>query len=151
TKTAGLAFPRAGCHPTRECLHYPFPSVPGGLGSGAAAFSSVRIEPVLLAIMFERHLAVPPRPIHRLEVRINEHLDEMPPHDRPRSQEGLTEVDPCSHIEPPSRHRASHRDFAHSMIPVLAITIRLHTSAQYSAFSAYVKRANSGLSLRRLR
>src|ERR1700739_3510828 len=60
---------------------------------------SFGVQSVLLAIVFEGHLSIPPGPIHGVDIRVEENLIEMPDDDRQSSQDGFIKVDGGVHIE----------------------------------------------------
>src|SRR5579863_6329647 len=55
-------------------------------GSASRLDQSFCIEAVLLLIVMQRHLTVPPGPVHGINIRIEEHLIEMPDDDGEGSQ-----------------------------------------------------------------
>src|SRR5581483_6482629 len=71
----------------------------------------LRIQAMLFAIVFKRHLAVPPRPVHGIHVGIEEHLVEVPHNDGKRRQDRFVEVNSCRNVQPPAWQQASRPDF----------------------------------------
>src|ERR1700722_12317036 len=62
------------------------------------------VESMLVAVVVQRHLSIPPRPIHRIHIRVKKYLIEVPYYDRQSREHGLIEVNGSRDIEPPARH-----------------------------------------------
>ena len=60
--------------------------------------------------MVDRHLAVPPGPVHRVDVGIDEDLVEVPDDDGQRGQDRFVEVNGGGNIDPPARQQIAHPD-----------------------------------------
>ncbi len=91
---------------------------------------------MLFALVVERHFAIPPGPVHRIDVGVEKHLVKVPHNDRQGRQDSFLKVNGRGYVQPPACQKDATQTLAHNMIPVAAITTSLHTSAQYSAFSA---------------
>src|SRR5215472_14746348 len=59
------------------------------------------VQPVLLPIWFERHFAVPPGPVHRIDIGIKHYLIEVPYYDGERRQDSLIQMNGGGYIQPP--------------------------------------------------
>src|SRR4051812_7261467 len=66
---------------------------------------------MLFLIMMKRHFSVPPGPVHRVDIRIEEYLVEVPDDDCERSQHCLVIMYGGRDIEPPPRQMISKEHF----------------------------------------
>ena len=69
------------------------------------------VQSMLVAVMMQSHLSVPPRPVHRINVRVKEYLVEVPDDDRQGRQHRFIEVNGGRDIQPPARHMIAHENF----------------------------------------
>src|SRR5215831_8538003 len=67
------------------------------------------VQAVLLAVMVHGHFAIPPRPVHGIDIRIQKYLIEVPHNNRQCRQDRFVEVNRSGHIEPPARQMVSYR------------------------------------------
>src|SRR5579883_1233989 len=66
-------------------------------------FYRFSIQSVLRSIMFDRHLPIPPCPVHRVNLRIKDNLIEVPHDNRQCRQDSFVEVNGGCDVEPPPR------------------------------------------------
>src|ERR1035437_5932668 len=111
----------------------------------------VRIQSMLVAIVLDWHLPVPPGPVHRIDIGIEEDLVEVPHHNRQSGQNRLVEMDGRGHINPPARQQISsryvgpqhhagnrHQRRAPPQCPVLSL-LRIVEAAELRLFAAQAK------------
>ena len=82
-------------------------SAPSSSPSGSDAVrlaDGQRVQRMLVLVVLDRHLAVEPRPIHRIGIRIENHRIDVPNHDGQRRQDRLVPVNGDGNVDPPSWH-----------------------------------------------
>src|SRR5271167_3482165 len=80
-------------------------------GLSARCGHACAVESVLIAVVVQSHFSVPPCPVHRIYVRVEEHLVEVPNDDGEGREHRFVEVNGGCDIEPPARHVVAHHDF----------------------------------------
>ena len=65
---------------------------------------------MLVAIVLDGHFAVPPGPVHGVDVGIEEDLVEVPDEDGESGKNGLVEVDGGGHVDPPAGEQVADPD-----------------------------------------
>src|ERR1700686_2323113 len=68
------------------------------------------VEAMLIAIMMQGHLSVPPRPVHWVNIGVQEYLVEGPHDDRQGRKHRLIEVNGSRDVKPPARHVIAHEN-----------------------------------------
>ena len=90
---------------------------------------------MFMLVMLCRHLAVPPCPVHRVDIGIEEDLVEVPDDDGQRGQDGFVKWTAVATSTHQRASRLPTHTLAHIITPVSPMRPVPHTSAQYSAFS----------------
>src|ERR1019366_4714401 len=67
------------------------------------------VQLVLVAIVLGGYAAVAPRPVHGIDVGIEEHLVEVPHQDGQRRQDGLVKVHGGGGVDPPAGEQVADR------------------------------------------
>src|SRR5581483_12405820 len=81
-------------------------------GCRAGAFNQRRcIQAMLFAIVVQRHFAIPPRPIHGVDVWVEEYLIKVPYQNRESGQHRFIKMNRGRNIEPPARQMIPHDHF----------------------------------------
>src|SRR5437588_6676839 len=69
---------------------------------------SIVVEFVLLSVILLRDSSINQRPVERINIGNEDHVVEMPHHDRQSSKDRFVEMNRKRHIDDPSRKKAEH-------------------------------------------
>ncbi len=65
---------------------------------------------MLVAVVVQRHFSIPPGPVHRVNVGVEEYLVKVPHDNRQGRQHRFIKVNGGRDVEPPARHVIAHQN-----------------------------------------